>query len=233
MIEYKGLKISEITLGIRHKRNFSILDKFGEIIDDMVDNSKFPKGYFDEISTDGFTKVVSNSITKNYIKLTQFDLIYRHKVTKDDNEENELNLFWERVNNYIVPSVIDKYNIRDFSRIGIVYSFEFDDKNFYSKCLENIINNKFSNINSIRFSEKDLTAEGRLFKETEDYINKLYSLAITNDIAMFSYDYQYYFKPLKSIFKQCEIDKVIEKSKKALGKDILKIIGENSEEKEQ
>lgn len=232
MIENDNLRMTEITVGIRHKRNFSVLDKFGEIIDDLVDNPKFPKGYFDEVATEGFTKVISNSLTKNNIKLTQFDLVYRHQIKENADINQEYDAFIERVNNYLVPSIIDKYNIRDFSRIGIVYGFEFKNKSFYDECIKNTINKTFSNVNSIRFSEKDSTPKGKLFRETNDYINKLYSLAInTNDVAVFSYDYQYYFKPLKSIFKQCEFDKVILASRKALEKDILKIIGENNGKK--
>lgn len=232
MIDIEKLKMTGILVGIRHKRNFSVLDRFGKIVDDVVDNStsKFPKGYFDGVSVEGFTKSITNEKTKNYIKFTQFDLVYSHNIENKTNSDVEYNEFFNRFNNFIVPSIIEEYNIRDFSRIGIVYNFEFTDKEIYDKCLKNIINNKFSNVNSIRFSEKDTTEKGRLFKETNDYINKLYSLTITNDIAMFSYDYQYYFNPLKSIFKQCEMEKIIEKSKISLKNDILKLIGEGNEE---
>ena len=70
--------------------------------------------------------------------------------------------------------------------------------------------------------------KGRFYKDTNDYINKLYSLSVDNDIATFSYDYQYYFNPLKSIFKQCAIDKIIQKSQQELQSDIAKIIGVNN-----
>lgn len=233
MFNNKDLELNEILVGIRHKKNFSVLDKFGEIIDDIVDNSnsKFPKDYFDGVSTEGFTKTINNSKTKDYIKLTQFDLIYRHEIKDKNNTEEEYNLFFDRFNADIIPLIIDKYNIRDFSRIGIVFSFKYKDKRVFEKSLDNIINNKFSNVNSIRFSEKDTTKTGNLFKGTDDYINKLYSLAIINNIAIFSYDYQHYFNPLKSIFKQCEMSKVVEQAEKALEKDIVKILGENNEKK--
>lgn len=229
------LRIKEILIGIRHKRNFSILDKFGEIVDDIVDNPStgFPKGYFDAVSSEGFTKVITNEKTKNNIKFTQFDLIYSYNFNNDMDSNVETKKFFERLNNYIVPSIIEKYNIRDFSRIGIVYTFEFLDKKDYERSLKNIVNNNFSNVNSIRFSEKDTTEKGRLYKETNDYINKLYSLNINNDIAIFSYDFQYYFSPLKSIFKQCEVEKIIEKSQLELKSDIFKLIGEENEEKVQ
>lgn len=232
MIENENLKMTEILVGIRHKRNFSVLDKFGEIVDKTVDNPKFPKGYFDEVGSEGITKSISNSLTKNYIKFTQFDLIYRHQINEKSSLEDECNIFFERVKDYIVPDIIEEYKIKDFSRIGIVYGFEFKNKTFYDKCIKNIINKNFSNTNSIRFSEKDLTPKGRIFKGTNDYINKLYSLAIDdNNKAVFSYDYQYYFSPLKSIFKQCEFEKVVELSKNALEKDILKISGDMNETK--
>lgn len=229
----KKLEITEILIGIRHKRNFTVLDKFGEIVDEIVDNpsSGFPKGYFDSVSTEGFTKSITNENTKNYIKFTQFDLIYSYSFDNSKNLQAEYKNFFNRFNNYIVPSIIEKYNIRDFSRIGIVYTFKFIDKRDYEKSLKNVANSNFKNINSIRFSEKDITETGRLYKETNDYINKLYSLSVDNDIAVFSYDYQYYFNPLKSIFKQCAIEKIIEKSQLELQNDIVKLIGEDSNEK--
>lgn len=223
------LRVKEVLIGIRHKRNFSVLDKFGEIVDDIVDNpsSEFPKGYFNAVSSEGFTKTITNEKTKNHIKLTQFDLIYSYHFEDSKNCKEEDKVFWDRFNNYIVPFIIEKYNIRDFSRIGIVYTFEFINKKDYEKSLSNIISTNFTNVNNIRFSEKDTTEEGRLYKGTDDYINKLYSLNIDNDNAIFSYDFQYYFSPLKSIFKQCEIDKITKKLQLELKSDILKLIGEN------
>ena len=72
MIDIEKLKMTGILVGIRHKRNFSVLDRFGKIVDDVVDNStsKFPKGYFDGVSVEGFTKSITNEKTKNYIKFT-------------------------------------------------------------------------------------------------------------------------------------------------------------------
>lgn len=229
-MDNEKLKMNEILIGIRHKRNFTILDKFGEIVDELVDNPEngFPKGYFDSVSVDGFTKTIIGKNTKNYIKFTQFDLVYSCKLDASADSQEEVKKFWDRFNNYIVPSIIEKYNIRDFSRIGIVYSHEFIDKKDYEKSLKNVINGSFENINSIRFSEKDTTEKGRFYKDTNDYINKLYSLSVDNDIATFSYDYQYYFNPLKSIFKQCTIDKIIQKSQQELQSDIAKIIGVNN-----
>lgn len=228
------LKIKEVLIGVRHKKNFAIFDKFGEIVDEIVDNpsSSFPKEYFDSISKEGFTRIITNEKTKNYIKITQFDLIYNYNFDNSSNLEEDLKKFFDRFNNYIVPSIIEKYNIRDFSRIGIVYTFEFIDMKDYENSLKNVINKNFSNINSIKFSEKDTTEKGRLYKETNDYINKLYSLSVNNDIPIFSYDFQYYFNPLKSIFKQCSMEKIIEKSKLELKNDIVKFIGEDYEKKE-
>lgn len=230
-MDSKKIKMNEILIGIRHKRNFALLDKFGEIVDDVVDNptSGFPKGYFDSVSSEGFTKAITGKDTKNYIKFTQFDLVYSCKLDDKAEQQEELNKFWNRFNNYIVPSIIEKYNIRDFSRIGIVYSYEFIDKKDYEKSLKKVVNSDFTNINSVKFSEKDTTEKGRFYKDTNDYINKLYSLSVDNDTAIFSYDYQYYFNPLKSIFKQCSMDKIIEKSQSELQADITKLIGDNDE----
>ena len=136
MIDIEKLKMTGILVGIRHKRNFSVLDRFGKIVDDVVDNStsKFPKGYFDGVSVEGFTKSITNEKTKNYIKFTQFDLVYSHNIENKTNSDVEYNEFFNRFNNFIVPSIIEEYNIRDFSRIGIVYNFEFTDKEIYDKC---------------------------------------------------------------------------------------------------
>ena len=235
MIDNKILKLTEIIVGIRHKRNFTVLDNFGNIIDNIIDNSKFPDGYFSEVSTDGFTKIISNSNSKNYIKLTQFDLIYRHKIGETSNLEQEFEIFLDRIISQLVPLIIEKYEVREFSRIGIVFGFEFLNRDTYKNYLKNVINSNFSsNINSIRFSEKIMTNESRLFKGTNDYMNKLYSLAINDkDTPIFSYDFQYYFNPIKSVFKQCEFEKIFNNAQKSLQNDIIKITGEDDEAKTQ
>ena len=108
-MDKEKLKMNEILIGIRHKRNFTILDKFGEIVDELVDNPEngFPKGYFDSVSVDGFTKTIIGKNTKNYIKFTQFDLVYSCKLDASADSQDEVKKFWDRFNNYIVPSIIE------------------------------------------------------------------------------------------------------------------------------
>lgn len=230
MFEKNDLQPKNLLIGIRHARNFKSLDNWGEFADSIIDNNKstFPKNYFDRISeSSAYDKSIINSKNKNYIKATQFDLIYSHDLVEDAEFEIEQKKFLDRFLTDVVPNIISKHHIEDFSRVGIVYEFKIKNIEKYKKYISNIINPKFMNVNTLRFSEKDTVAESRLLKDTNDYINKIYTFTIdSNDNAIFTYDFQYYFNPMKSVFTQCNIQKLSELSLKTLKSDLEKITGE-------
>lgn len=231
MFDNKSLELKNLLIGVRHARNFKSLDNWGEFADTIIDNKKssFPQKYFDRISENSpYEKSISNSQNNNYIKATQFDLIYSHDITEKSNLDKEYNEFFERFLSDAVPNIINKHHIEDFSRVGIVYQFKIKEIAEYKKYISNIINSKFLNVNTIRFSEKDTVAKSKILKDTNDYINKIYTFTIdSNDDAIFSYDFQYYFKPIRSIFSQCEIGKLADLALKTLCSDLDKISGEN------
>lgn len=231
MFENNELQPKSLLIGIRHSRNFKSLDNWGEFADSIIDNKKsaFPKDYFDRISENSsYDKSISNSTTNDYIKATQFDLIYSHHIIENSDFNIEYKNFFDRLLSDLVPNMINKHHIEDFSRIGIVYDFKMKNIDTYKKYISNITNSKFGNINTLRFSEKDTVPESKLLKNTNDYINKIYTFIInSNDEAIFTYDFQYYFNPMKSVFSQCDIQKLKETALNSLISDIKKISGEN------
>lgn len=59
-------------------------------------------------------------------------------------------------------------------------------------------------------------------------IYKIYTFTInSNNDAIFTYDFQYFFNPIKSVFSQCNIQKLSELSLKALNSDLKRISGNN------
>jgi len=231
MFDNKDLQLKNLLIGIRHSRNFKSLDNWGEFADLIIDNKKsaFSQKYFDRISESSpYEKSICNSKNNNYIKATQFDLIYSHDTDETCDFDKEYKQFLERFLEGVVPNIIPKHHIEDFSRVGIVYQFKIKNVEKYKKYIANILNSKFTNINTLRFSEKDTVSESKLLKDTNDYINKIYTFTIdSNDEAIFTYDFQYYFNPIKSVFSQCNIPKLSELSAKTLISDLKKISGEN------
>ena len=91
MIDIEKLKMTGILVGIRHKRNFSVLDRFGKIVDDVVDNStsKFPKGYFDGVSVDSWSENLK--LENLYWKLkNEYDILYKESNIEKTAKSNKV-----------------------------------------------------------------------------------------------------------------------------------------------
>ena len=221
-------EVTELIIGIRHSANFSILDNWGEIVDSILSNKSiyFGDDYFPKIS-DNYTteRVLFNDATGNYLKITGHDIIYRHAL--ENTFENEFNTFLERVTKGIVPLIIQKYDVKNFIRVGIVFKCKISSLEKYNSILKNI--STIENINDIRFSYKDTTEKGKLFGNNNDYTNKLYTLAIDSEgKPIFIYDYQYYFNPLRSTYLECKFDELIKAAKVNVDKDFEELMGEEN-----
>lgn len=225
--------LDELIIGIKHKGKFEILDSWGKIVDKIIGNNPyFDSSYFPNISQTYTTeRVLCNNDTGNYLRVTAHDIIYRHKVETSDFEK-EYKTFMERVTKNIVPNIITSYDVRNFIRIGIVYNIKLENNDQYSKLIKKAISPEIKNVNDIRFSQKETTDAGKLYGEVNDYINKIYTISIRdNKEPILVYDFQHYFNPIKEDFRQCDIEKIFEESKKKMENDITYLLGEIDETK--
>jgi len=217
-VEYKN-NIKKVVFGVLFNNSFKLLDHWGEIADDILYNSKyFSPQFFPSISSHYTTeRNLYNSELGHCLTLTSSNIILTQKIIKNYNDE--YNEFQQRIKNYIVPQILTKYNLIT-SRIGIVYTFEFD-QNIIEKFASLYFKPEIKGIQNFRFSKKEATIKGRLLDKNNDFINKIFTVGnIDNDLLGISYDYQYHFQPLRSDIRD-DISDFFSKSNIGLQNDII------------
>ena len=207
--------ITSVAIGIRFNKMFTLLDSWGSIVDKVWGNSPDFLGddYFSGISGNYITeRILINEKTGNYLKITAADIIFRHSFEEKE-FESEFSWFKKCVNELLIPEIILKYNVSKFTRIGIIFTYKFNNKDVFDSITKKIINTEMINVNDIRFSVKATVPNALLKKGVDDYINIIYNMSTDNDNnTLLSYDYQYYLKPKISDFRQFPHIKFIENS---------------------
>lgn len=191
-------EIKYVVFGIQFNHAFKILDYWGEIADELLyNNDFFEANYFTNISTQYTTeRSVFNKSTGNSIRLTSNQLIYKCYI--NNQFESEYKQFSKKIEGYLVPSIIKKYDLI-VRRMGIVFAKELKNdylQNFAAKYFKPNI----SGINDFRFSKKETSPQGRIWCGTNDYINKIFTVGTIggeDDFVGISYDFQIYYDPVQ------------------------------------
>lgn len=190
-------KITQIVCGIQFSNAFKMLDKWGEIADEILysDASQkiLGKEYFDNISNEnGYQRQIFNSKTQDSFRLTHNNIIFTHNIAKSF--DIEYAIVKRFVLDYIFPKLIHP-NILVVNRIGIVFTKLLSDQEmeiFISKVLAP----ELKDITDFRFAQKSTTSAGATLQDKNDFINKIYSVGGLQDNKKgVSYDFQYYFSP--------------------------------------
>lgn len=217
--------IISITFGVRFNHSFKLLDSWGTIADDMLYNSKyFSAEMFPEIATQYTTKrYLSNSEKGHRFFLTADNLVFTQVIEK--NWDSEYKDFVERIEKYIIPNILSRYSLVS-SRIGIVYLTKLS-KQEIAKFAKNYFKPEVTDICDFRFSRKEPTIEGAVFKETEDYFNKIYTVGNLNDVLGLSYDFQLHMVPAQADIRKT-IKSFISSSKSHFNKDVISCLEDNN-----
>lgn len=222
-------QIKSFTIGIRFKEMYKLLDLWGSIADDIVNDKEFFKdNYFTNISQNyTIERNVNNPETGSYLKITARDIIFCHKVT--GNVEDEFTWFKKCILNFIIEKIIKVYNVNTFVRLGMVFNHELDDKEIYEKLISKSINKTIGAVNDIRFSVKSTLPEALVLKGKDDYINRIYTFAIEEgDKPIVQLDYQYYMRPMIRDIKDCKVNVFLDNSKSSLEKSLYNWICEEN-----
>lgn len=209
--------IISITFGVRFNHSFKLLDSWGTIADDMLYNSKyFSSKMFPEIATQYTTKrYLSNSEKGHRFILTSDNLVFTQVIEND--WDSEYKLFVERIEKYIIPNILSKYSLIS-SRMGIVYLTKLT-KEEIGRFAKNYFKPEVTDICDFRFSRKEPTIKGSVFKETENYFNKIYTVGNINDMLGLSYDFQLHMVPAQADIRDT-IKAFIPSSKSHFDKDV-------------
>ena len=204
------MNVSYFALGIRTVKNFSIEDKLGAIIDEIIysENSEFNEKILTEVRENHNTKMLYDPTGRNKFTITPRDFIFEHYVEHDFNKE-----FDKFVDNYIsviTKQVFKKFNIRNIIRFGVLFKAELEEKDQLLLDISQTIK-KYKGDNdslSLRFnviSKKPLKI-GQIV--TEDYDNEIitYDKPDSENPFSLAVDYQKYFKPELNIIEDATQD---------------------------
>lgn len=228
--------ISLISVGLRHRRQFGIAERAGEIIDHIAhdDRSPFGKDFF--IKTDALLdqrnenkgRIIYDKTEKNSIVVDIDSLILSLATSNIDQT-------LERINDEFIPyleSIASKYDIENFNRIGLVFEFTGKEVDFLDKLLHKITNGTFATSNdlAITFASRAGNIESLVMNNLLDYKNYLISIRKNKKEEGYhlKFDYQFYFKP--EIRKTNDIDfkGFIKEARLALSDKFLKWINQDA-----
>lgn len=218
-------KIINIIFGIRFLKSFGVLDKTGQIIDNILYDDKSPfkaqKIFSDvqEISTR--EKLLLNK-EGEYLRINESDLIF--KVFVKENFEEKMKWIQNEVLEYFAKYLFKKFEIKNFVRLGIVFNHKIEaeskEKEF-NDFVKNLTKSKIVEAEglSLSFNTKRLSAFESLYrKEVKDFRNTIYTINKEKSFYLFSLDYQYCFEPYPEDFRDCLVDKFLDSSKNFLKK---------------
>ena len=177
-------KVKRIICGILYNHSFKLLDSWGSIADEILyENKYFNSDYFPIISGNySNERYLSNESSGHSLKLTHNNLIYTHVFQNDYNKE--LSQFWNRVKECLIPTIIEKNNLI-ISRVGIVYICEIPNEGineFASKYFKETV----KGISDFRFSKKEPSSDGRVFKGTTIYSSSFFMMVKVNTLILTS-----------------------------------------------
>lgn len=213
-------KVIKLTCGILFNHSFSILDHWGKIADAVLyKNAYFDPQYFPRIS-DQYTinRYIENPELGHRLQLNSENLIYTHTV--QDDFEKEYTKFIDRITKFIIPEIIEKYDLV-VRRIGIVYICEMD-QDAVTKFTSQYFKPELSEVLDCRFSKRCTVPQALTFSGTNDYINKIYSVGnVSPEFRGISFDYQLFFNP-PIVDVKPRVAKYFENSKTAFFEEIYK-----------
>lgn len=214
-------KIISVLVGISFKKAFRILDDAGSIFDNLLyekESQYFPDQYFPQIEYHGFQKVLRNGETKNYLNLTSDNVVYCHNITNATKADTEISEVIQRIEKAIVPAVIEDHKLA-ISRIGFVYTVKITQemlKKFKDKYFKDNVD-----VSAFRFSMSEGIGTAIKDKNMQDYYNTIYTISKEKDKYLISFDFQRYFRPLKSNWHDCHSSDFFAKAKKEFEEKLL------------
>lgn len=203
------MKQTGFAFGIRTVRSFSIEDKLGAIIDEILysDSSEFNERMFPEVRDNHNTKLLFDPIKQNKFTITPQDFVFEYNIL--NNFQSEFDKYLSNFNNIIINKVFDHFKIKNISRFGLVIKSELNGKDKFLQEISSVIKNHKGDDDSLsmRFNvitKKPITLPTLI---TEDYDNEIitYDRKKAESPLIFSVDYQKYFNPELNIIADATV----------------------------
>lgn len=213
MIDELARFVTGITIGIRFRANFSLEDKLGNIIDQILysKDSFFDPEFFPEVLSLVNGKQLINRETNDSLLINNSNIILEVKF-----KEYELDILeeiHEHFNKDIIRGIMKEYKITQINRIGYITGYLFTIKNLAKNFLDKTIGKTLEGVNDInlRFSKRLPIPESLMQKDINDYHNVIFNIikkSETEDLLI-STDFQRYYDPFLESYSQIEFDNFI------------------------
>lgn len=211
-----GKNIQSITVGIKIKNSFTIMDSWGSIVDNILYDARdvFPESMFTKVADLYHNHRMYNEATGEYLDISTDNIILNIAVSEKLNDAIRA---LDKMLKYIAVNIISRNKLIT-RRIGVVIRYA-TTKEKIDKLKGVYFNNVSKEISDVRFSMKSLTKDSRLWQENDNYINKIFTI----EEGVISYDFQVYFNPLQSDIRDV-YGKVIDEAFKFFKQDVVEAI---------
>jgi len=216
--------IKTIVFGALFNHSYRMLDNWGDIADNLLDNKKyFPGEFFPNITLQYTIERELSNPNGTSIRLNASNLIFTQVVENDNDFDTEYKEFKRRIIEYIEPQIIRKYNLVT-KRLGVVYSCELSTEKI-SKFAKKYFNPELKDVTDFRFSKKEPTKKGSIWANKNDYINKIYTVGSSDDSKGINYDFQLHFDPPNPDVRDM-VNTFIDSSLEGFNNDVISIVGD-------
>lgn len=199
------MKITGFAFGIRTVRSFSVEDKLGAIIDEILysDKSEFNEHFFPEVRENHNTKQLFDPKRDNKFTITPQDFVFEYNVQNDFEKE-----FDKYLNGYIytiTQKVFKEFKIKNISRFGFIIKAELSKNDSFLDEITSVIKKHKGNDESLSLRFNVITKKPLKLPKliTEDYDNEIvtYDRPNSSSPLSLSVDFQKYFKPELNIIE--------------------------------
>ncbi len=219
-MKYKK-NITNIILGIRFSKSFRIPDLSGEMIDNILYSKETPfsTDLFQQVESRGFERLLKSSDQYSYLRINTDDIIL--SINAIDDFDVKYNWLRNEVCDYFQKVLFPEFRIKRIQRIGIVYFHEFDEFENMDNIIKNVTDSRIHDANNIKLSfSKKLSVPEHLYKKgNKNYLNVINNLEQKENKFNISLDYQFYYEPMITDIRDCELQKIIDNSKDYVNKN--------------
>ena len=194
------MKLTGFIFGIRTVKSFSVEDKLGAIIDEILysNDSEINERLFTNVNEGHNARILWNpSKPQNRLTITPRDFIFDYEI--EHSFDKEFRKYLESYMSIIVKRVFTTFKIKNISRFGFVLKTSLDKNDLLLEEVTKVIkghkgmNDSFS----LRFNVIEVKPIKVKNIITEDYDNEIVTYDKANKISpmIMTIDYQKYFKP--------------------------------------
>ena len=137
----------------------------------------------------------------DFISITRDNVVFGMEISDFEKAFQKIK---DKIIPYITEEILHKYKINRFQRLGVIFRYEFENKDISNQITKKVTGGKVKDPNEmfLQFSKKLPTLRGASTKGKDNYKNIIYKFETIDNKLGVEIDYQLYFTP--NIFEASE-----------------------------